>query len=33
MGEFLRSGRQDVYNMHKPEILSYKDIEAGLGGK
>lgn len=32
-GEFLRSGRQDFFlNTHETEILSCKDIKAGLGG-
>ena len=30
--EFLRSGRQDVYNTHESAILSCRDIKTGLGG-
>lgn len=30
MGEFLRSGRQDVYNTHETEILSAKISRLGL---
>ena len=29
--DFLRSGRQDVYNTHKSAILSCRDIKPGLG--
>ena len=29
--EFLRSGRQDVYNTHESAILSCRDIKTGLG--
>lgn len=33
VGEFRRSGKQAVYNTHETEILSCKDIKAGLGGR